>query len=105
MDEVINLNLMRWNLDYVQGINRRVADHLFPNRTFNSMMLKAYGELAEMVDSPDSPEECADLLIMLLDHMDRLGANAGAEIGKKLMKNLEREWAENPHTGVFQHKE
>lgn len=91
------------DFDYVQKVNRAVADALFPKRTVASMLLKMYSEVGEIVDAPDDPEEIADVIIMLLDRMDQIGAHAGEEILKKLRKNLERSWQHNEKTGVWNH--
>jgi len=93
---------MAWNLAYVQRINREVADFLFPERSFSSMTMKLYEELGEVVRDPNDPAEVADAIIMLLDHMDRIGGNAGIEILSKLQTNLERSWIKKD-SGVFQH--
>lgn len=102
-EDIIDIDFGRANdLGYVQAINRAVADRLYPKRTFASMMLKMYSEIGEVVDNPDDPEELADVLIMVLDRMDIIGANAGSEILKKVNKNVnERSWALNPITGVY----
>ena len=91
------------DLLYVQKLNRQVADRLFPHRTPQSMFLKMYGEIAEIVKDPSDPQEIADLLIMLLDRMDLIGYDAGLQIMLKLEKNLHRKWHIDPATGVAQH--
>jgi hypothetical protein len=93
------------DLNYIQALNTRVADKLFPDRQPSSMFFKMYEEIGEMVKSPDDPEEIADLLIMLLDRMSKLNAHAGLQIMLKLEKNLKREWIVNPATGVAYHKD
>jgi NTP pyrophosphatase (non-canonical NTP hydrolase) len=87
---------------YIQKINKEVADKLFPDRTTQSMFLKMYGELAELIDNPASPDELADVMIMLLDHAERNGINAAHAVMVKLGTNLGRKWKVNS-MGVAQH--
>jgi hypothetical protein len=91
------------DLQYVQALNKRVADKLFPQRTTSAMLFKMYEEIGEIVKNPDDPEEAVDVIIMLLDHLSRLGVDAGLQIMLKLEKNLHRTWEVNPATGVAYH--
>jgi len=98
------IDLTRGNdLAYIQQINKEVADALFPNRTDNTMFLKMYEEVSEIVDNPGSEEEIADVLIMLMDHASRHGINVGHAVMMKLCKNMERKWEIDPKTGVAHH--
>lgn len=90
-------------LDYIQRVNFKVAEQLFPNRTSATMFLKLYEEVGELVSNPDSGEELADIFIMLLDHAERIGVNIGKEVLNKLEKNLNRKWTMDPRTGVCSH--
>lgn len=80
------------------------ADRLFPKRTDQSMFLKLYGEVAEMIDAtePNRGGEIADVLIMVLDYAARKGIDIEAEIHHKMAINENRDWATN-ELGVFQH--
>jgi hypothetical protein len=90
------------DMGYLQRINREVADYLFPNRTTTSMFLKMFEEISEMVADPESSEEAADLMIMLLDHIDRCTREKmGHAVLLKLDKNLRRKWVEDPETGIY----
>ena len=91
------------DLRYIQQINWMVAEHLFPKRTAASMFLKLYGEIGELVDNPDDPNELADVMIMLLDHAERIDCDIGKVILKKLEVNANRKWMMDERTGVFQH--
>ena len=94
-----------WDMKYVQHVNKVVADHLFPKRTDNTMFLKLYEEVGEVVRSPGNADEIADVMIMLLDHASRHGINAGEAILEKLQKNLDRTWFVDQTTGVAYHVE
>ncbi len=89
-----------WN--YIQKINKEVADELFPDRTTQAMFVKLYGELGELANNPDSAGEIADVIILLLDHASRNNINAAHAVLTKLSINLDRSWAKNK-MGVYQH--
>ncbi len=91
------------DLDYLMQINTAVSDALFPNRTDQSMFLKMYEEVGEVVRKPGDGSEVADVLIMLLDHCSRHGIRPGYEILKKLRINLGRDWEVDPLTQVAYH--
>lgn len=88
---------------YLQKINKGVADHLFPARTDQTMFLKMYGEISELVGKAGDPGELADLFILLLDYAERHHINAAHAVLLKLHTNLRRKWAIDPVTGVAQH--
>jgi hypothetical protein len=90
---------------YIQTLNKQVGDHLFPARTDQSMFLKLYEEVSEIVKTPGNAGEIADVIIMLLDHAERHGIHAGHAVLTKLCTNLEREWVLDPTTNVAYHKE
>lgn len=78
------------------------ADVLFPQRTQSSMFLKLFSEIGEMVDNPDSPDEVADVFIMLLDHAHRKGIDLAVVITEKMKINATRTWTIS-EIGVFRH--
>lgn len=80
------------------------ADRLFPKRTDQSMFLKLYGEIAEMIDAtePDRAGEVADVLIMVLDYAKVKGINIEQAIRQKMAINDQRTWQMNS-LGAFQH--
>ena len=90
------------DLEYVQKVNRQVADHLFPGRNPTAMMLKMFEEVGEIVANPTDPEEVADVIIMLLDHIDQLGYPVGPIILRKLEKNMHRKWRVT-QSGIAKH--
>lgn len=82
------------------------ADRLFPKRTDQSMFLKLYGEIAEMIDADEAhrDDEVADVFIMLLDYAKVKGINIETAIRRKMAINDAREWKQNG-LGAFQHVE
>lgn len=80
---------------------RRVSDHLFPGRTDQAMFLKMYSEIGELVDAPDSPDELADIFILLLDYAARKDINIGLAVTIKLQVLLNRQWEQR--NGVYSH--
>ena len=77
------------------------ADRLFPDRNDQSMFLKMYGEISEMVETP-GPDEVADVLILILDYAKRHDIDIEAAIKSKMAINDERRWETN-HLGVIRH--
>lgn len=92
------------HINMIAACVKNQADRLFPKRTDQSMFLKLYGEIAEMIDaSPaDQGAEVADVLIMVLDFAARKGIDIEAEIHYKMAINENRDWKLND-LGVFQH--
>lgn len=81
------------------------ANFAFPNRTAGSAFLKMFEEMGELVRKPDSPEEYADIFIMLLDlaSMHKIDAEQLYKaVVAKLTVNFQRQWLQTT-TGVFQH--
>lgn len=64
------------------------AEEAMPNRTDQSMFLKMFGEIAELIDAGDDVDkvgdEVADCLIMLLDYARRKGVNPSVAVQRKL---------------------
>jgi len=89
---------------YIQDVNHRIANELFPDRDDRSMFLKMYGELAEMVEDPSGEDEIADALILILDHASRHNINAAHAVLTKLGVNVNREW-QKTQSGTYQHVE
>lgn len=83
------------------------ADVAFPNRTDESMYLKMYSEIGEMIDAfapEEVTDEVADVLIMLLDFGKRKGINLEQAVLRKLEINRLREWGIT-HSGTYRHTE
>lgn len=70
--------------------------------------IRANKEMAELLSALENGQteiaigECADVMIVLLQVMQRLGGDAQAEIDKKMDINDKRLWAKAPD-GSFQH--
>lgn len=81
------------------------ANKAFPDRTPQSMFLKMYHEMSEMIDETDKPEvegEIADVLIMILDFARQQGVNPSVAIQAKMRINRARTWKQNP-LGDYSH--
>jgi len=78
------------------------AEATFPDRTDASLFLKAYGELAELIESDGDPLELADVFILFLDYAIRKGIVPSEAIRKKLEINKERKWKIQPN-GTMRH--
>jgi hypothetical protein len=77
------------------------ADHLFPQRTDDSMFKKLFSEIGELVESPNE-DEWADVMIMLLDFGSRKLFNMELAIRRKMLINQNRTW--EIVNGVARHK-
>lgn len=78
------------------------AEATFPNRTDQSMFLKMYSEIGEMIDSDGDRLEVADVFILLLDYAKRKKIDLTASVRLKLEINKGREWAVDTN-GVMSH--
>ena len=78
------------------------ADRVFPQRTQQSALLKMYEEIGELVKNPKSPDEYADICIMLFDLARMNGVNVAQAIEHKMFVNERRTWRET-ETGTMQH--
>lgn len=90
---------------HVGGITEEVfdwAEATFPNRTDQSMFLKMYSEIGEMIDSDGDPMEVADVFILLLDYTKRKKIDLVSSVRKKLEINKSRDWAVD-NNGVMSH--
>lgn len=92
------------SLDHLAAGIHSWANTTFPERTDNSMYLKMYSEIAEMIEADDAHVggELADLMIMLLDFGKRKGLDLEHEIRQKMAINRERVWAKNK-LGAYSH--
>lgn len=79
------------------------ADRLFPDRTDQSMFMKLFEEIGELVEK-QNPEELADVLIMLLDFASRKMWDIEGSIRDKMQVNENRAWIRS-HLGVMHHAE
>lgn len=70
---------------------------ILPKRNPHKTTVKMVGEAVELLEAVigvggDPKDECADVLILLVDVADQLGIDLLAEGRKKLQINREREW-------------
>lgn len=78
------------------------ANALFPNRTDQSMYLKMYEEMAEVISSDGDPLEVADVFIMILDYAKRKGIDIESAVREKMAINWNRGWKQTA-SGTFKH--
>lgn len=81
------------------------ANQTFPNRTPQSLFLKLYHEISEMIDETGKPEvagEIADVLIMILDFAKTQNINIQEALSNKMAINRARTWKQNP-LGDYSH--
>ncbi len=93
------------DIDVMAMMVKNWADDAFPNRTDQSMYLKMYSEMGEMIDAttPEGVEdEIADVLIMLLDFAKRRNIRISQAVLNKLEVNRKRVWVQS-ESGVFRH--
>jgi NTP pyrophosphatase (non-canonical NTP hydrolase) len=81
---------------------KAVADRLFPERTDQSMFLKLYEEVAEVIASDSEHDELADLFILLMDHAKRKNMDIENSVKAKLAILETRVWEMTPQ-GTFHH--
>lgn len=93
------------NIDRLAEEIKEWADTAFPNRTDQSMYLKMYSEMGEMIEAftpEEVADEVADVLIMLLDFGKRKGINIEEAVFRKLEINRLRQWGVT-HSGTYHH--
>ena len=93
---------MNTSIDILAEEVKEVADRLFPDRTDQSMYLKLYEEIAEVIASNGDHDELADLFILLLDYAKRKNMNIDASVRAKLAILETRVWKMTPQ-GTFHH--
>lgn len=93
------------NIDHLAKEVKDWADAAFPNRTDQSMYLKMYSEMGEMIEAATFEEvtnEVADVLIMVLDFGKRKGIDIEQAVLRKLEVNRLRGWVVT-HSGTYRH--
>lgn len=78
------------------------AEETFPNRTDQSMFLKLYSEIGEMIGSDGDRSEIADVFILLLDYAKRKKVDVTSAVRDKLEINRQRDWSVD-NNGVMSH--
>lgn len=80
------------------------ADKRFPNRTVQTCLLKLYEEIGELVKDPGSPQEHADIFIMLFDLAAMYDIDIADAVRAKMEVNKQRKWRLT-ESGTMQHVE
>ena len=79
------------------------ADQTFPKSSNESICKHLEEELVEFLDD-QSPEEAADIVLLLMHHAHKNGYNLLYEAEKKLLKNKRRTWESEPNKdGYYKH--
>jgi hypothetical protein len=74
----------------------------FPHGTGRSILKHFIKEAKELVED-QSPEEAADVVILVMGWCDKMGLCLQEEIERKLAINRERIWGEPDGDGVVEH--
>lgn len=77
-------------------------DRTFPHATPGSIMSHLAREVMELGEAHE-PDEAADVLILLIAHAEKCKYNLWAEVRKKMLVNLQREWQRPDKEGVVEH--
>ena len=75
----------------------------YPNRTPMDVLIKFLEEVAELFKDPQSKDEQADLLILMLDLARLTGIDILQAGFDKMAINRSREWIIDPKTGIMSH--
>ena len=79
------------------------ADTVFPHRTVNDALTKlVMEEIPELLLDP-SPEELADVLVLVLDVAHLMGVDIQQAVHDKMEINRKRRWIINAKTGLLNH--
>lgn len=90
----------------ISDIIREWADEVFPQRTITNAISKlVLEEIPEYLMDQSSPDELADLGILIHDIAYLAGIDLDAAMRKKMEININREWAIDPRTGLINHVE
>lgn len=90
--------------ELARAVHAWAAD-TFPNRTVSATFVKLFEEIGEVVKSPSSGGEYADVLILLFDLALMHGVDdLQGELSKKMEINKQRHWSEHS-AGTFHHVE
>jgi NTP pyrophosphatase (non-canonical NTP hydrolase) len=93
--------------DSIRGLTTEItgwANETFPDRTPASALLKLFGEIGELIESPRSPGEYADICILLFDLANMHGIDLGQAIWDKMQINKGRTWSLS-ESGTYRHIE
>ncbi|MFA7296308.1 MAG: dATP/dGTP pyrophosphohydrolase domain-containing protein [Dehalococcoidia bacterium] len=89
-----------------EGLLREIAAWsmaTFPAGTPASHLAHLKREIAELEANPNDPEEWADVAILAVGAVARIGGSLYVEMAAKHQKNLAREWGQPDADGVVEH--
>ncbi len=80
------------------------ADHTFPQSTNKSITAHLQEEIGEFLED-ESPNEAADIVMLLMHHAHKNGYDLLEAVESKLLVNKNRTWATKPNEkGYFKHE-
>ena len=97
------MNTRPRNLMDIQAEVVAWADEALPDRTINTMLLKMFEEMGEVVRNPRDPLQLADVLILLVDLADKHNIDLTRAVTDRMVVNKNRQWHINRVTGVSNH--
>jgi len=81
------------------------ADRMFPDRTADEILRKMLIEVEELIEDRVTPDEYADVVILVLDLASQYGIDIERAVLDKMAVNEHRQWRRDPATGTMQHME
>lgn len=81
------------------------ADRMFPDRTADEILRKMLIEVGELIEDRVTPDEYADVVILVLDLASQYGIDIERAVLDKMAVNEHRRWRRDPATGTMQHIE
>lgn len=81
------------------------ADRMFPDRTADEILRKMLIEVEELIEDRVTPDEYADVVILVLDLASQYGIDIERAVLDKMAVNERRQWRRDPTTGTMQHIE
>lgn len=81
------------------------ADRMFPDRTADEILRKMLIEVEELIEDRVTPDEYADVVILVLDLASQYGIDIERAVLDKMAVNEHRRWRRDPATGTMQHIE
>ena len=81
------------------------ANRMFPDRTADEILRKMLIEVEELIEDRVTPDEYADVVILVLDLASQYGIDIERAVLDKMAVNEHRRWQRDPATGTMQHVE
>lgn len=91
------------NIDILANDIHAWANGVFPDRKPNDVLVKLSEELGELIRSPYSEHEFADVMVLLLDFAKMHGIMVGRGVREKMIINRQRTWKIDPSTRIMRH--